>query len=241
MLIEVPCGNIESVYAAEKGGADRIELCSSLSVGGLTPSVGMFEESQNVALPKFVMIRPREGDFIYSSEEFRIMIRDVEFFKRAGAEGIVTGILMKNGEIDSQRTSELIQAAHPLPLTFHRAFDLTPDPFRSLELLIKLKTGRILTSGQASDAYKGRELISKLVNLSGDEIIILPGAGINAGNVSEICKTGVKEIHLSGKTPKRSEMIPKSVKVKMGKEDDESSYDVTDPAIIKKVREIVGE
>jgi copper homeostasis protein len=235
MLIEVPVGNIESVEAAHKGGADRIELCSALPLGGLTPSHGMFGVIKEIPLTKYIMIRPREGDFVYSASEFRAMLLDIERFKESGADGIVSGVLMPTGEIDSARTTELIEAARPLPFTFHRAFDQTNDAFRSLEILIGLNADRVLTSGLAKDAFTGRDVISRLIKQASNKIIVIPGSGINTDNVSEIIRvTGAKEIHLSGKKKKRS--TPSLVK--MGDLDD--SFDVTDEAIIKRVREIIG-
>ena len=238
MIIEIPCGNIESVVAASNGGADRIELCSALSLGGLTPTIGMLEEIAGIPIIKFVMIRPREGDFIYSTEEFRVMLRDIELFKRAGAEGIVSGVLMKNGEIDSERTQTLLEAARPLPFTFHRAFDLTPDPFRSLNALIEMKVDRLLTSGQATDAFSGRELIARLVLHSENKLIIVAGAGINRENIKSICETGVSEIHLSCRRKKISETILYHAGVRMGNSSNENFYDVADADIIRSIREL---
>ena len=241
MILEVPCGNIESVESALFGGADRIELCSALPLGGLTPTLGMFEALTEYKIPKFIMIRPREGDFVFSEREFNCMLNDIEVFRRAGAHGIVSGILLENGEIDRERSKELIIAAHPLPFTFHRAFDLTPDPFRSLDFLLELKVDRLLTSGQAPDANSGRDLISKLVRLAANKIVIMAGAGVNSANVLSICEaTGVSEIHLSGRVRKKSQMLIHNSSVAMGNDKhDESFYEVTDSLIIKKIRDLI--
>jgi copper homeostasis protein len=241
MILEVPCGNIESVKSAVESRADRIELCSALSLGGLTPTIGMLKAIAEYAIDKFVMIRPREGDFIFSKEEFQSMLKDIAFFRSAGANGIVSGILLKNGEIDVGRCRELIDAARPLPFTFHRAFDLTPDAFRSLDALMELKADRLLTSGQAADAFSGRELISKLVLRSENKIKIIAGAGITPDNVSAIYEyTGVKEIHLSGRIKKKNEENDCHPTVSMGTpRSDENGYDVTDASIIRKVRAIL--
>ncbi len=241
MILEVPCGNIESVLSAKLGGADRIELCSALPLGGLTPSLEMLEAIKGLGIPVFVMVRPREGDFIYSPEEFRMMLRTIEHFKSAGANGIVSGILLKNGRIDMDRSRELIEASRPLPFTFHRAFDLTSDPYRSLDILIELKADRILTSGQSPDAWTGRQLISRLVERAENKIVIMAGAGINPENVASICdETGVNEIHLSGKIKKINDGNLNQSSVFIGKPgSDESVYDVTDSTIIKMVRTII--
>jgi copper homeostasis protein len=241
MIIEVPCGNIESAEEAAKGGAERIELCGALPLGGLTPSPGMYRAISHLPVLKFVMIRPREGDFVYSSSEFNSMLQDIEYFRRAGADGIVSGILEKNGTIDKDRCKDLVAAAYPLPFTFHRAFDLSPDPFQAFETLIELKVSRLLTSGQSENAFKGKELIAELVNLSGNKISVMAGAGINEKNVVEICRsTGVKEIHLSGKILKQNIKYPTANKIKMGTgEGETNSFYVTDKNIIKQVRELL--
>lgn len=243
MILEIPCGNIESVHAALEGGADRIELCSAMPLGGLTPTVAMLENVSGHSINVFVMIRPREGDFNFSQYEFKTMLRDIELLKAAGANGIVSGILTKGAEIDMERTRELIEASRPLPFTFHRAFDLTADAFRSLDALLELNVNRLLTSGQAPDAWTGRDIISKLVKLSGDKIKIIAGAGVNPGNVAAICEfTGVLEIHLSGRVKKRSEMSVHDSSIVMGKAgQDENDYEITDTRVIKKVREIVDQ
>lgn len=241
MILEVPCGNIESVEAAVSGGADRIELCSAMPLGGLTPTTGMLEAIAHHKIKKFVMIRPREGDFLFSAAEFRSMLRDIAILKNAGAHGIVSGILTKDGEIDKKRCKELIQAARPLTFTFHRAFDLTIDPIRSLEALIELKVDYLLTSGQAADALTGSEMISKLVHQSGNRIKIIAGAGINSANVATIIElTGVKEIHLSGRVKRISEMKRLHSSVSMGNASaDENQIEVTDVTIINEVRKII--
>jgi copper homeostasis protein len=238
MLIEVPVGNIESVIAAKNGGADRIELCSALPLGGLTPTTGMLAAISTVPITKFVMIRPREGDFVFSTAEFRSMLHDIDLFSRNGAQGFVSGVLRKNGTIDVERTKELIEACRPLPFTFHRAFDLTPDPFHALDVLIALQVDRLLTSGQSADAFSGRQLISKLVKRSENKILIIAGAGINPVNVKDICQdTGVKEIHLSGRMRKTNEMTSHSL-VRLGNIEDENHF-VTDESIVRSVRKIV--
>lgn len=242
MILEVPCGNIESVQAAKQGGADRIELCSALRLGGLTPSPAMFDAVSNIGLEVVVMIRPREGDFNYSKMEFEMMLKEIDFFKNAGAAGIVSGILTTNLEIDMERTKELLEVSYPLPFTFHRAFDLAANPYESFNRLLELKVDRLLSSGQASDAFVGLKLISELVKLSQNKIQIIAGAGINPGNVAAICTSGVTAIHLSGKKKKNSEKPHKHSSVVMGVQiNDDSTFDVTDADVIKQVRKIIDE
>lgn len=217
-IIEICIDSLQSALAAEKGGANRIELCDNLIAGGTTPSLGMIELARkHLTIDINVMIRPRSGDFCYSSLELEVMKRDIEIAKKSGANGIVVGALRPNGEIDINIMKELIELARPLDVTFHRAFDMTKDPFESLDILIDLGLKRILTSGGENKAIDGINLIKKLVDKADDKIIIMPGAGINEGNVREIIAyTGVKEVHLSAKQRVESIMEYRNNKVNMG-------------------------
>jgi len=199
--IEVCVECVESAVAAEESGAVRVELCSSLFDGGLTPSVGMITQTRkSVKIPVYVMIRPRGGDFCYTDHEFEIMKVDIDYAKRSGADGVVLGILTEEGDIDVKRTSELVALARPLFVTFHRAFDMTRDPNKSLHELIGLGIERVLTSGQERSVVEGIDLISDLVDKAGSKIIIMPGGGVTNRNIKKIVeKTGVKEIHVSGR------------------------------------------
>ncbi len=229
MVVEVVCANLESVTNAFLGGADRIELCSALSVGGLTPSLAIIEAAVKI-FPSgvFVLIRPREGNFVYSNEEFELMLRDIELVKSAGAAGIVSGVLLSTNKIDKERTRLLIKATSPLPFTFHRAFDLISDPISGLETLKEIGAKRILTSGQKNTAEEGKDLIRKLREDSNNEPIILAGSGINPKNVKSIVKyTDVSEIHFSAKTK-----IENSNSITLGSGDD-GSYEVSDLRTIK--------
>ena len=240
MILEVPCGNMESVLAAKQGGADRIELCSALKLGGLSPSFALLDAIKNIQMEIVVMIRPREGNFNYSKEEFEIMLKEINYFKNAGAKGFVSGVLTSDMEIDFERTKKLIEASNPLSFTFHRAFDLTKDPFKSIDSLLELSVDRLLTSGQAPDAFSGRKLISELVDLSKNKIQIIAGAGVNPENVAAICNSGIHAIHLSGikkNNVVKTEILPS---VFMGKQGiDDSAFDVTDADVIRQVRKII--
>jgi copper homeostasis protein len=239
MIVEVPCGNLESVSAAIAGGADRIELCSALPLGGLTPSVSFLETVLLSDIQVFAMIRPREGDFVFSNEEFFLMLREIALFKKTGVKGIVSGILLPDGTIDAQRSQQLIDAARPLQFTFHRAFDLTANLNQSLETLIQIGSDRVLTSGGASDAFQGKETILNLIEISNGKIIIMPGGGIHPGNVLELVRdTGVKEIHLSGKK-KKQEFFSLKKNIKLGNTDDDG-YDITDKNIIREIKTITA-
>ena len=218
ILIEICVDSIESALAAERAGAHRIELCDNLMAGGTTPSMGMLQVlRKHLGIDINFIVRPRSGDFVYSDFEFQVMKKDIEMAKRYGANGIVVGILKANGEIDLERMREIIEVSKPLKVTFHRAFDMTRDPLKSLDSLIDLGLERILTSGQESNAFKGIDLIKELVHRSGDRIIIMPGAGINDMNVEEIVnKTGVREVHMSAKKKVESIMEYRNSKVAMG-------------------------
>lgn len=196
MILEVCANSYESALNAQKGGAQRIELCEDLAVGGLTPN---FELSKKVIselnIPVFILIRPRDGDFNYSGEEFEQIKKDIIIFKELGCKGIVSGILTKDNNIDISRTRELIELSKPLEFTFHRAFDEVLNPIQALHQLIELKADRILTSGQAETAVKGLDLLKELINIAENKIIIMPGSGVNINNILEFKKIGSKEIH----------------------------------------------
>lgn len=201
MLLEICACNFQSVINAEKAGAHRIELCSELAVGGLTPSYGLLKHTiNNSKIPAFVLIRPRSGNFTYSDSEFEIMKQDIQLCKDLGYAGIVSGILNEDNTIDAERTKQLIKISKPLSFTFHRAFDWTPNPFFALEELINLGVDRILTSGQETSAEKGIELLKQLNKKANKKIIILPGGGINAQNAKLFKENGFKEVHASATT-----------------------------------------
>lgn len=197
-VIEICLESVESVIAAEKGGADRVELCSDLFEGGLTPTIGTVRTAKKLTEIKInVMIRPRGGDFCYSDEEFEVMKEDIKALKDTGINGIVFGILTPDGDVDMERSAELIELARPLSVTFHRAFDMTRDPYKALEDLISLGVDRILTSGQEATVPEGAELLSELVRLAGDRVIIMPGCGLTERNFDKMReKIGAKEYHV---------------------------------------------
>ena len=196
MILEVCANSYESAINAEKAGAHRIELCENLEVGGLTPNYKLAKEViSDLSIPVFILIRPRDGDFNYSKNEFEQIKKDITLFKDLGCKGIVSGILTKDKNLDINRTKELIKLSRPLDFTFHRAFDEVINPTETLHQLIKLKVNRLLTSGQMKTAIKGINMIKKLIILSEDKIKIMPGSGINPGNISEFTKLSLNEIH----------------------------------------------
>ena len=173
-ILEIAVFNISSALAAANAGADRIELCENPTEGGTTPSFGTLKAiREKIAIPVFPIVRPRGGDFLYSDEEFEVIKKDVLLIKDLGFEGIVFGLLKKDGTIDKQRTAKLVELAYPLEVTFHRAFDRAAEPSRSLEEIITCGCQRILTSGQVPNAVDGKELIKQLVQQADERIIAI--------------------------------------------------------------------
>jgi len=218
MTIEIAVFSIEAAIAAYHAGAQRIELCTAPAEGGLTPSAATMRLARKyVKIPIHVMIRPREGDFCYTDREFETMLLDTAAAKMAGMEGIVAGILNPDGTVDEKRTSILVDAAAPMNVTFHRAFDMAVDLPEALESIIYAGCTRILTSGGQQTAPEGMEMITQLIKQAGDRIIIMPGSGVNSGNIKQIADaTGATEIHLSARRFKQGEMIYKKPNVTMG-------------------------
>ena len=197
-IIEICLEDVQSVLAAQNGGADRVELCSDLFEGGLTPSLGTVLTAKRVSsIPINCMIRPRGGDFCYSDLEFQVMKEDIMAFKKAGVNGIVFGILTPQGDVDVERCRQIIEIARPLSVTFHRAFDMTRDPYKTLDDLIGLGVDRVLTSGQEATVPEGMDLLADLVRIAEDRIIIMPGCGITERNFKKIHeRIGAKEYHV---------------------------------------------
>lgn len=207
-IIEIATSDFLTTKSAVEGGADRIELCANLAEGGITPSYGHIKKCREVfSVLVYPIIRPRGGDFLYNDEEFGIMLQDVKLCKQLGCDGVVIGLLNKDGTIDSKRTSLLIEAAYPLGVTFHRAFDRCRDPFEAMEQLIEIGCERILTSGQKPLATDAVELIAQLNKVADDRIIIMPGSGVRKENIKMLAeRTGSMEFHSSLRHKKRSEM-----------------------------------
>lgn len=218
VLIEVCLESVESVLEAQKGGADRVELCSDLFEGGLTPTIGTLKTAKKLSSIKInCMIRPRGGDFCYSDYEFEVMKQDLLALKEVGADGFVFGILKPNGTIDEKRTKELIDLARPLPVTFHRAFDMVPDADAALETLIKLGVDRVLTSGQEATVLEGMFNLKHLVQKAGERIIVMPGCGITTRNFEYLkSNIGAKEYHVFLQKEQSSQMSYRPEHIYMG-------------------------
>jgi copper homeostasis protein len=207
-IIEIATSDFLTTKSAVEGGADRIELCANLAEGGTTPSYAHIKkcrEAFDIAL--FPIIRPRGGDFLYTKDEFEIMKNDIKLCNELGCDGIVIGLLNMDGTIDMTRTSELIELAYPLDVTFHRAFDRCKDPFTALEELIEIGCQRILTSGQKPTVSEGVDLIAELNKKADDRIIIMPGSGVRKENIKMLAdKTGCIEFHSSLRGKAKSPM-----------------------------------
>jgi copper homeostasis protein len=206
--LEICSFNLASALIAQASGADRIELCASPGEGGVTPSSGVIRSArEQLRIPLYPIIRPRGGDFLYSGEEFEIMLRDIEYCKQMGCNGVVIGMLKADGTIDQARCTRLVEAAYPLGVTFHRAFDWAANPFEALETIIQMGCERILTSGQRPTAEEGAELIDQLVREADDRIVIMPGSGVRSANIVQLAeKTGASEFHTSARLLQASAM-----------------------------------
>ncbi|MEO6445682.1 MAG: copper homeostasis protein CutC [Gemmatimonadaceae bacterium] len=198
ILVEACVDSVQGAIAAERAGAGRLELCANLVEGGTTPSGGMMRAVLRcVGIPVYVMVRPRGGDFLYDAADIEVMLRDIEFAKSCEVQGIVSGALNPNGTIDEDGTSALLEAAHPLPFTFHKAIDVTRDPAEAIDALQALGAQRVLTSGGAATAVEGAEMIARLVRRAGDRIVVMAGGGVRHTNVDALVQaTRVHEVHL---------------------------------------------
>lgn len=207
--LEIAVFNIASAIKAQHAGADRIELCENPFDGGTTPSYGTLTTiRQYVSIPIFVIIRPKGGDFYFDDVAFEVMQQDVKLCKELGFEGVVIGLLHKNGSVDVDRTKRLVEMAYPLEVTFHRAFDRAKEPLQAMEDIIAAGCQRILTSGQVPNAPYGKSLIKELVQQADDRIIIMPGSGVRSNNIiSLIDFTGVTEVHSSARKMDKTEML----------------------------------
>lgn len=239
VLLEICCGSLEDTLEAEAGGADRVELCSSLFFGGLTPSFGTIAEAKRrLRIPAIVMIRPRGGGFCYTEPEFAAMVADVEAAVAQGAAGVVFGVLTPDGTIDRARTRHLRDVAGDRDAVFHRAFDVTPDPFRALDELVDLGITRVLTSGQQDTVPEGLDLIKRLVDDAGDRIQVMPGGGIRPFNFDDVVtRTGCRQIHVAAFTTRRDDSTRNRPFVTFGGAlfPPENLYDVTDRSIVEQL------
>lgn len=216
MYLEVCTYSVADCEAAQRAGANRIELCGGRTEGGITPSIGLIRLARAAtSLPIRVMIRPRGGDFVYTKDELAVMEADIVAARDAGADGVVLGVLLPNGSVDEETTRRLMQVAHPLPVTFHRAFDLTRDPHEALDVLIRLGIQTILTSGQQARVDAGIDLLQALATQAAGRIEIMAGAGVNSRNARFLAETGISYLHMSGGITEDSPMLFRRTDVPM--------------------------
>lgn len=241
-VLEICVDSLESAVAAEAGGAERIELCNSLTEGGLTPSLGLLRAIRSrIKIGIYVMIRPRAGDFLYSEEELAVMREDIAVAAENGADGIVLGLLTADGDVDVERTRELVALARPMGVTFHRAIDLTRDINIALQDVIRAGADRVLTSGAEPTAMQGRHRIAELVWAAKGRIEIMAGGGVRAENVEEIARaTGVQEFHAALRRQVPSPMKHQRRKVHLGTPGlDENIRRVACAAEVKTLRQAI--
>ncbi|WP_316767064.1 copper homeostasis protein CutC [Pedobacter frigiditerrae] len=240
--LEICANSFSSALEAEKGGANRVELCENMAEGGTTPSYAQIKLcKKKLNIQVWPIIRPRGGDFLYSNDEFELMKEDIKICKSLNCDGVVTGILLANGEIDKIRCAELIDLAKPMPVSFHRAFDMSNDLEKALEDLIELGFVRVLTSGGANNAVEGIKAIAELVKLANGRIEIMPGAGINPNNIQEIAtQTCAINFHSSARLFVKSKMEYRNQTTKMGSIEDEYQYQQTSAELVKKMIEQLG-
>ena len=242
--IEICVESVDGVLAATAAGADRAELCADLTEGGITPSAGTMRAARDGAptLGLMVMIRPRGGDFLYSDVELDVMRRDLDVAKDCGADGVVFGLLEPDGRVDQDRTARLVEQSRPLSVTFHRAFDMTPDPRQALEDLVQVGVDRVLTSGQQDCAADGVALLKELVDQAADRIGILPGGGLVDSQLREVLeKTGAREIHFAALVTQDSPMRFRNPNLGMGAGTIPGEYErkITDACAIRRMVERV--
>jgi copper homeostasis protein len=238
--LEICVDSVESSVAAESGGAQRVELCSALHEGGLTPSLGMIRAVRaNIRIGLHVMIRPRGGDFVYSDQELAIMRDDVALAAAAGADGVVFGLLDEDGDIDIERTRSLVELSRPMQVTFHRAFDMTRDPMAALEAVIQTGADRILTSGAQADAMLGRTRLRELVQASRNRIRVMAGGGIRPENAQQVTQeTGILEVHAALRHAVASPVRHKALGIHLGgKGVDDYARSVVQESDVRRMRQ----
>jgi copper homeostasis protein len=235
--LEVIGFDINGCIAAEKAGADRIELCASPSEGGTTPSYGLIKMAKDkLAIDIFPIIRPRGGDFLYNDEEFEVMKSEIKVCKVFGCNGVVIGMLNANGTIDKERCKQLVALAHPLPVTFHRAFDRVINVEQTLEDVIEIGCKRILTSGLKPTAIEGAATLTNLIKQANNRIIIMPGSGVRSDNIAALAETtGAVEFHTSARILAESKMNAININMK-----EELKSVAVDEEEVKKIKDILN-
>ncbi|MCZ4317744.1 copper homeostasis protein CutC [Aequorivita viscosa] len=239
--IEICANSFESAKAAQLASANRIELCTELSVGGLTPSHGLIEKViSELNIPTHVLIRPRSGNFTYSEDEFDVMLRDIAFCKKLGCAGIVSGFLTSENKINLNKTKQMITASEGMEFTFHRAFDWVENPLEELQNLMDLKVDRLLSSGQKPTAIEGISLLKELQNISKEEMEIMPGGGINVENALKFKEVGFNSIHFSATVKKQVLSINPKVSMHSPALFKEGIVTASNVETIKKIKQLLA-
>jgi copper homeostasis protein len=244
MIVEVCANSVQSALNAQEAGAQRVELCSALNLGGLTPSASAILMARALLeIDLFVLIRPREGDFCYTDLEFEQMAQDILFCKESGCDGVVIGILKTDGSIDVERTKYLVELAAPMEVTFHRAFDYAKESKKALEDIIETGCKRILTSGCRPNVIDGIDHITTLIQEASDRITIMPGGGVNDKNLNRIIQTGAGEVHLSGRKRIESQMEFKRPYLRLSDLPGQSDYEIfeTNKDLVKQIIGLIKE
>lgn len=240
VLLEICVASVDDAIAAIEGGADRLEVNSALSLGGLTPSIGLFTEiRRRVSVPLIAMVRPRAGGFCYSPSDFEVMLRDSSSLLDAGADGLAFGVLLPNGQIDDVRCARLRKVCRDRTAVFHRAFDVTPEPLAAISRLIDLGFHRVMTSGQQATATTGAPLIAELIRRGGERIEVLPAGGIRPANVAELLtRTRCNQVHASMRSAKRDSSVATRAEIRFRSQEvlAEDLFDQTDRALVAELR-----
>ena len=243
MIIEIAANSYESAKIASQAGADRIELCSNLEIGGTTPSPGQLRcVKNNLSIPVHALIRPRGGDFVYYESELEEIIESIKYCRSIGVEGVVLGFLTPEGEVDEVKAGKILPYTEGLVTTFHRAFDMVTHQEKALETIIKLGFDRILTSGGQQSTPEGIRQIAALVKLAENRITVMPGGGINENNIEDVIRfTGASEFHLSGKIVVKSPVEYRNKSLELVRPEDIHPYNYHQSSFdkIKKVVEKV--
>ena len=236
VLLEICVFNTATAVAAENAGADRIELCENYANGGTTPSYGYLKTvREKISIPVFPMIRPRGGDYFHTADEIEIIRKDILLCKELGFDGVVFGILNQDGTVDHENTARLVEAAYPLEVTFHRAFDRCKNPSEALEKIIDAGCNRVLTSGQVPKVTDGLKMVKELVDQADGRIVILPGSGLNSSNVEMIIQsTGVNEVHTSARI-----RIPSATRFRNEKMPEDFDSDFVDATEIQRIKQLI--
>ncbi len=236
VLLEICVFNTATAVAAENAGADRIELCENYANGGTTPSYGYLKTvREKISIPVFPMIRPRGGDYFHTADEIEIIRKDILLCKELGFDGVVFGILNQDGTVDHENTARLVEAAYPLEVTFHRAFDRCKNPSEALEKIIVAGCNRVLTSGQVPKVTDGLKMVKELVDQADGRIVILPGSGLNSSNVEMIIQsTGVNEVHTSARI-----RIPSATRFRNEKMPEDFDSDFVDATEIQRIKQLI--